>query len=190
MNVGLWDGTYRDRSPSTSPEVSGVIRDPVLDVGCGTGENALLLSDRGHDVLGVDIVPRAIEHARAKAKQRGSSASFEVWDALDLPSLGKRFSTIIDSGVFHVFSDADRAAFVTSLAAVLEAGGTYYMLCFSDRQPGKYGPRRITQSEINEAFSPASGWSVEEIREARFDILNPPQGAAAWFATITRTDGP
>src|SRR3954465_7335213 len=77
----------------------------VLDLGCGTGENALFLASRKLNVLGVDRIPEAIDRARAKAKERESKATFEVGDALDLPALGRKFDTILDSGCFHVFSD-------------------------------------------------------------------------------------
>src|SRR5436309_14585667 len=85
----------------------GAIRGAVLDAGCGTGENALLCAARGHEVVGVDMVPKAIEAARDKAASRGlaARATFLVHDALELGSLQRRFDTIIDSGLFHVFDD-------------------------------------------------------------------------------------
>ena len=80
----------------------------VIDVGCGTGENALELSARGLAVIGVDASPRAIEKARMKAVERGSSAEFLVADVLELETLERRFRTALDCGVFHVFDDRER----------------------------------------------------------------------------------
>src|SRR5436309_14345980 len=101
------------------PEVVGIadaggFADPVIDVGCGTGENALELASRGLEVLGIDASPRAIEAAKAKASERGSSAEFLMADALALGSLARRFRTALDCGVFHVFEDAERPAYVAS----------------------------------------------------------------------------
>jgi SAM-dependent methyltransferase len=158
----------------------------LLDAGCGTGENALLAASRGADVTGVDVAPTAIARARAKASERGLSARFEVADALDLGRLGLTADTVIDSGVFHVFGDGDRARYVASLAAVLRPGGVCYLMCFSDRQPGTWGPRRVRADELRAAFS--DGWAVESITPATFDI-NPMNGATqvqAWLAAITR----
>ena len=158
----------------------------LLDAGCGTGENALLAASRGADVTGVDVAPTAIARARAKASERGLSARFEVADALDLGRLGLTADTVIDSGVFHVFGDEDRARYVASLAAVLRPGGVCYLMCFSDRQPGTWGPRRVRADELRAAFS--DGWAVESITAATFDI-NPMNGATqvqAWLAAITR----
>src|SRR5256885_15342727 len=117
---------------------AGAFRGAVLDAGCGTGENALLCAERGHQVLGVDMVPRAIEAAQAKAAARGlaARASFLVHDALDLGALHRTFDTIIDCGLFHVFDDEARARYVASLAAALASDGGYLMLCFSEREPG------------------------------------------------------
>ncbi len=158
----------------------------LLDAGCGTGENALLAAGRGADVTGIDVAPTAIARARAKAAARGLAARFEVADALDLGRLGLTADIVIDSGVFHVFGDDDRARYVASLAAVLRPAGVCYLMCFSDRQPGTWGPRRVRADELRAAFS--DGWAVESITADTFDI-NPMNGTTqvqAWLAAIRR----
>jgi cyclopropane fatty-acyl-phospholipid synthase-like methyltransferase len=167
---------------------SGAIAGSVLDAGCGTGENALYLASRGHEVWGVDFVPAAIERAQAKAAERGLAVHFEVGDALLLPLLGRRFDTVIDCGLFHVFGDEHRRTYAEGVAAVLRPGGRLFLMCFSEHEPGTHGPRRVTQAEIRDAF--ASGWEVESIGEARFEALPTPDlsfsegGARAWLATL------
>ena len=89
-----------------------------------------------------------------------------------------------DSGRFHVFGDDDRARLVESLAAVTPPGARYHMMCFSDRQPGDWGPRRVSQEEIRSSF--ARGWRVDPIEAATFDVTLDPAGVRAWRATITR----
>ena len=112
----------------------------VLDAGCGTGEHALLAASLGHEVVGVDLSAKAIELAMTKAATRGVEARFLVADALRLVDLGEQFDTVLDCGLFHVFDDDERERYVDSLAAVVSPGGRYHMLCFSDRQPGDWGP--------------------------------------------------
>jgi SAM-dependent methyltransferase len=158
----------------------------VIDVGCGTGENALELSGRGLPVLGIDAAPRAVERARSKATERGLSAEFLVADALWLGSLDRRFDTALDCGLFHVFEDLERPPYVASLASVLAPGGVLHLLCFSDRQPGVMGPRRVTQHEIQTSF--ADGWKIVEIVAAEFETNVPLGPARAWRATIVRAE--
>jgi ubiquinone/menaquinone biosynthesis C-methylase UbiE len=154
----------------------------VIDIGCGTGENALELSSRGFDVLGVDASPRAIEMAKTKASERGLSAKFLVADALSLEALDRRFRTALDCGLFHVFEDLERPSYVASLASVLKPGGVLHLLCFSDRQPGSFGPRRVSQQELVDAF--ADGWHIVEIVATTFVTNLPELQAKAWRATI------
>ena len=87
---------------------AGLIVGSVLDVGCGTGENALYLAARGHAVFGLDGSATGIELAREKAAERSLPVQFHVWDALELGRLRKSFETVIDVGLFHVFTDQER----------------------------------------------------------------------------------
>jgi cyclopropane fatty-acyl-phospholipid synthase-like methyltransferase len=160
------------------------VQGSVLDAGCGTGENALYFASLGHEVWGIDGAPVAIDLARQKAQERGIRVEFRVHDALALEGLGRTFDTVTDSGLFHIFGDEDRSRYVASLTRVLDTGGRLFMLCFSDRQPGAFGPRRVTQEEIRAAF--ASGWRVDEIVEATFAQRFIPEGARAWRCSITR----
>ena len=127
---------------------------------------------------------RAIELAKTKAAERGLAARFVVADALRLADLGQQFDTVLDCGLFHVLDDDERGRYVTSLADVVPPGGRYHMLCFSDRQPGDWGPRRVTQDEIRVAFS--AGWRIESIEPAVIDLTWDPAGALAWQAAATR----
>ena len=163
---------------------AGKLHGQVLDVGCGTGEHVMLAADHGAEAMGVDVAELAIERARAKAQERGISAMFEVGDALHLDRLGRQFDVITDSGVFHVFDDEERPVYVNSLRSALRPGGMLYLMCFSDRQPGAWGPRRVSQAELRAAF--VDGWSIKSIERAKFAVTIDDNGAEAWLATIER----
>jgi SAM-dependent methyltransferase len=162
----------------------GEIRGSVLDVGCGTSENSLFLAAKGHEVWGIDSAPLAIKKAKRKARERGLGATFVVHDALDLPSLRRDFDTVIDSGLFHTLSDEERDLFVKSLASVLRPGGTYFMLCFSDKEPDDGGPRRVSRAEIRGTFK--KGWRINYIKEAEFEAGLSGHAPLAWIASISR----
>ena len=165
--------------------VAGEIRGPVLDVGCGTGENALELAARGHDVTGVDAVDLALQAARAKAVSRGLDVSFEQADALALEGLGRTFATVIDSGFFHTLDDDERLRFAAALGRALRPGGRYFMLCFSERQPGEAGPRRVTQAEIRDVFDQAP-FRVLSVEPVEMSTRLPGGAVQCWLAHIGR----
>jgi cyclopropane fatty-acyl-phospholipid synthase-like methyltransferase len=167
------------------------VESPVLDAGCGTGEHALFLAARGHRVTGIDFVEEAIRRARRKAAERDLSVEFLVEDATNLGDWGQRFASVIDCGLFHVFSDDDRRRYVEGLAHVLEPGGRLFLLTFSDEEPGSEGPRRVSRQELYDAF--ADGWWVESVQPCQIEV-NPEftevkfseGGPKAWFAVIRR----
>src|SRR5262245_6563126 len=133
-----WDtGKPQSQFVAVADRVTG----PVLDAGCGTGENALFFAARGLRVVGIDFVEEAIRRARTKAAERGVSAEFLVQDALTLGDAGERFASVIDCGLFHVFSDDHRGRYVGRLTRVTEPGGQLFLMCMSDEEPGTEGPR-------------------------------------------------
>jgi len=157
----------------------------VLDVGCGTGEHALMAAGLGLDATGVDASGTALTIARRKADERGLDARFVVWDALQLADLGESFDTVLDCGLFHVFDDPERPRFVDAVRASMPAGAWYYLLCFSDREPGDWGPRRVREEEIRASFG--DGWRVERIQAAKLEVTMEPGSVHAWLASILRT---
>jgi SAM-dependent methyltransferase len=164
---------------------SGALVGRVLDVGCGTGEHALMAAELGLDATGIDFSPKAIRLAENKARERSLDPHFLVADALELESRGGQYDTVLDCGLFHVFDDRDRARFVRSLSSIVVPDGRYFMLCFSDQQPGDWGPRRVSKAEIQSSF--ADGWRVVSVESSRIEITIDPEGAHAWLAVITRT---
>jgi cyclopropane fatty-acyl-phospholipid synthase-like methyltransferase len=198
MTTPSWDASYTASKPAPwdigRPQPAfvrlaekGLLSGRLLDSGCGTGEQTLLAASHGADAIGIDVSVHAIERAQGKATERGLTARFDVADALRLGDLGLMFDIVIDSGAFHVFDDNDRVRYVASLASVLRDGGYCHLLCFSDRQPGAFGPRRVRQDELRAAFS--DGWRIISIEAATFELNESGLGislAQAWLAAIQR----
>jgi cyclopropane fatty-acyl-phospholipid synthase-like methyltransferase len=199
MTGGSWDEAYQQNAAPwdigrPQPAILriaewGGLVEPILDSGCGSGEHALLAASMGLQVKGVDVSQTAIEHARAKARQRGLSAEFIVGDVLALDEISRLeppFRTVIDTGCFHTFVNADRPLYADSLASVTETGAVLHLLCFSEHTPGTDGPRRVTQGEIAAAFS--RDWSIDTIEPDTFAVssLWPGPTPNAWLARIVR----
>ncbi|RDI63929.1 class I SAM-dependent methyltransferase [Nocardia pseudobrasiliensis] len=188
-------------------EREGRIGGRVLDPGCGAGEHTIMLTERGYDVLGVDLSPSAVAYAGRNAAEKGvPTARFEVADMVRVgadPEYAARlglFDTIVDSALFHVFLDDPeiRAAYVRSLHTLCKPGGTLHLLALSDVEPG-FGPR-ISDTMIRESFT--DGWELEELSPARYSgriteaLPEQPESlqvaadgtvrVAAWLARIRR----
>jgi len=118
---------------------AGRIARSVLDIGCGTGELALYLSERRLAVLGIDRSLRAINKAQAKAAERELAVWFAVVDAVALGDLGEICDTVVDSG----------------LQTAVRPGGHSHVLCFNEHAAAAIGPRAVPQAELRTLFSSA-----------------------------------
>jgi SAM-dependent methyltransferase len=194
-----FETAYAGKVPWDNGEPQGLfagvadrVTSPVLDAGCGLGEKALFLAARGHRVTGIDFVEQAIRRAKARAAERGLAVEFLVMDALTLEGWDRRFASVLDAGLFHVFSHDHRKRYVQGLARVVEPGGRLFLMCGSADEPRNIIPK-VSRQELYDAF--ADGWEVESAEPVRFE-LNPeykfPDGTSAeggakgWFAVIRR----
>jgi SAM-dependent methyltransferase len=195
MSGRPWDASYQDGpapwefggpQPAVVQLVSeGAFRGSVLDAGCGSGDNALLVASSGVPVVGFDVAETALERARAKAVEAGVDAEFVAADALQLDELGRRFDTILDSGLFHTFDAGERSQYAVSLASVATSGATLYVLCFSDEEPDDV-PHPVSQTDLHSAFTAESGWMVVSIEPCRIGTRMHENGAPGWLATVRR----
>jgi SAM-dependent methyltransferase len=157
----------------------------VLDAGCGTGENTLLVASLGLPVLGVDVAETALAMARKKAVDREIEVEFAAADAFQLERLGRMFETVLDCGLFHTLEGDERAGYVVSLASVTKRDGTLYVLCFSDDGPDT-GPHPVSEEEMRAAFQRSNGWNLATLMRDRIQTRFHVDGAPAWLATIKR----
>jgi len=166
---------------------AGEIVGRVLDIGCGTGENAAYFAARGHPTVGIDFAPNAIRRAERKFGERDLPLRFEVADALSLEELGETFDTATDCGVYHQFSDDLRATYSESVRAALRPGGRFFVFCFRDDEPKEWGgPRRIAEAELRSSFS--EGWACVGVDPARFETILPGVEGRAWLARFDREE--
>jgi cyclopropane fatty-acyl-phospholipid synthase-like methyltransferase len=182
-----WD-IGRPQAPIEGLAKAGDISGKVLDIGCGSGEHTLLAASLGLDAVGVDLSARAIEIAKSKAATRELNATFMVGDALSIQGIGEPFDSAIDSGLFHVFDNEDRQRYVETLRRLVAPGGRVFLMCFSDKVPGEWGPRRVSEGELRDSFS--EGWEVGLIEASEFEVNAPFGKVSAWLARFARTEEP
>ncbi len=147
------------------------LREPVLDLGSGSGDLSIWIARHGVGVLGVEFVPAAVDEARARATALppdvAGNVEFRIGNALEPSQLGM-FGSVVDSGFYHLFETDACSRLASDLAAAVEPGGRYYLLAFAVDLPSPDVPRGITERELRANFSSANGWNILRIRPAEF----------------------
>jgi 2-heptyl-1-hydroxyquinolin-4(1H)-one methyltransferase len=178
-----FESAYRGESPfgagvrppwsigAPQPELAALIEQgkfhgDVLDVGCGEAAIALALAERGHNTVGLDLSPTAIQLARREAEKRGlTNTTFEVADISSFTGYDGRFGTIVDSTLFHSIPVEAREGYQQSIKRAAAPGASYFALVF-DKTAVPGGPiNAVTADELRDVVS--KYWVIDEIRPAR-----------------------
>ncbi|KAG2441274.1 hypothetical protein HYH02_010115 [Chlamydomonas schloesseri] len=157
----------------------------VLDAGCGIGDNALFIAKACPQaaVTAVDVVPRCLEFAAAKAKLRGMCGKVQMMAAdlleddsaqqhaaLASPAADGAYDCVLDSSTFHCFGDGDRQRYVAALGRLLSPGGRLFLNAMSEAEARPGGPRRITVPDLLSVFNRQSGWEVDLIEDSIIEL--------------------
>ena len=158
--------------------------DPILDVGCGSGDLAIHLAQLGHQVIGVDFVEAAIAQGQEKVAALPAEVArlldFQVADALRPSLLQRQFGSVVDSGFFHLFEPEQCDHFIDELALTLLPGGRYYLHAFAIEFPVPNVPRQVNADELQARFTSDRGWHIREVQSAEFlSRVAPPVPATA-----------
>ena len=193
-----WESAYKGSHPwdigAPQPEIVKLVENNeipkgrVLDIGCGLGDNSILLAQNGFSMTCMDIAHLAIDKGKTKAARQKVKVNFRVGDALRLDEYFNQeyFNAVVDSGLFHTLSDHERPIFSKQIRRVLVNGGKYFMLCFSDKEPGNEGPRRISKKEIEVTFSKM--FRINYIKDAFFATKWDKKGPKAYLTSMTKID--
>jgi SAM-dependent methyltransferase len=178
-----WDSVYREQGQFEGPPpwnigepqpelaeliAAGKFRSDVLDAGCGFAELSLALAAEGYTVVGVDLTPTAIVAATKAAAERGlTTASFVQADITSFTGYDDRFSTVVDSTLFHSLPVEGRDGYLSSVHRAAAPGASYYVLVFAKGAfPAEMEPKpnAVDEDELRTAVS--KYWEVNEIRPA------------------------
>jgi SAM-dependent methyltransferase len=195
--IERWDAAYRDgrrpawdtRRPSSelvrAVEKGELRPGRLVELGCGTGTNAVYLAGRDFEVTAIDLAPTALSIAEKKAREAGVAVRWILADVLAPPKL-EPFDCIYDRGCYHGVRKQNAAAYVESLRRLSKPGTLVLILAgnANEAQP-HYGPPRVKEEDIRADF--AKHFEIVELREARFDTVDPnAKGALAWSVLLRR----
>lgn len=137
---------------------------PALDIGTGSGDNAIYLAQQGFACSGIDISEAAIRHATGKAAQAGVTCEFTVGDSTELPYADNTFTLVFDRGCFHSISPQKRKVFIEGVHRVLKPRGKYLLFCFGIQSHRRFESAFLLSSEdIQSLFIPL--FKVDYIKE-------------------------
>jgi SAM-dependent methyltransferase len=154
-----WDTDHVPKELSALIEGPGALqRGRALDIGCGTGTQAVYLARQGWDVSAIDAVPRPLSRARARADTAGVKVDWILGDAARLHRLGLEpgFTLFFDRGCFHGLDEAQRGAYVAAVDDLAAPGATLLMMAFAPNRV-VVAPAGLEQSELLARFA---GWSL------------------------------
>ena len=199
--LAFFNAVYQDIPPwdigAPQPAMAALLEkyppaNPILDMGCGSGDLALYLAQLGHQVIGIDFVQSAVKHAQAKSDALSPEAaqrvSFKVVDARKPSLLQQRFGAVVDSGFYHLFNPDQCDQLINEVASILLPNGCYYLHEFAIEFPIPNTPRQINPEELQARFTEDRGWRIREIQSVEFlSRVAPP--VAATCACIERLPG-
>ncbi len=185
-----WEGAYKQEGAfpgpppwnigEPQPELAALIEDgkisgDVLDAGCGHAELSLALAARGYTVVGIDVAPSAVAAATKSAQERGlSNATFVCADITAFTGYDNRFSTIVDSTLFHSLPVEGRDGYLRSIHRAAAPGARYYVLVFAKGAFPPHletKPHEVDEDELRAAVS--KYFEIDEIRPAKIHSHKP-----------------
>ena len=195
-----WDQVYRDghKPPwdigRPSHEIVGAVEKGtikpcrVVELGCGTGTDAIYLAQKGFDVTGLDIAPTALARAEAKAKKAEVRVRWLVADVLAPPPLGT-FDFLFDRGCYSGLRGQQRTDYVKTAERLSHPGSRLLLLASNANEKRNDGVPRVTEEELRGDFS--AWFEFLELRETHFDTVDPANpGLLGWLALLQRKANP
>ncbi len=179
-----WD-TGRPSNELARAIASGIVQPGrAVELGCGTGTNAIYLAQQGFEVTAIDIAPTALKLAEKKADEANVAVHWVQADVLNPPEM-KPFDFVFDRGCYHGVRRQNAAGYVEALSRLSHPGTKVLIVAGNANESRSGGPPRVGEEEIRHDF--AEGFEILSLRETRFDTAErTAKGALAWAILLQK----
>jgi len=190
-----WDAAYRQGTPpwDTGAPHAELVRvldeyrlqpQTVLEVGCGTGADAILLARRRLEVTAVDCSPIALERARLRAEQENALVRFVLDDVFEFAHSAGQFDLVHDAGLYHAVRQTNLEQYLDMLWRVTRPGSYYFCLAGAPDKTADDGPPQVTEDEIHNELGRL--FEFIHVRPTRLESPNRNRGYPAWSCLMRR----
>lgn len=158
----------------------------LLEVGCGTGSDAVWLAARGFHVTGVDLSAVAIGEARRRASTAGVQVDFRVADVRGKGAVEGTFNFFFDSGCYCALRSTDGKGYRGAIHSLTRSGGLGLVLTGNGIEPQqRLGPSVVSEQDIRSDW--CEGFFIKDLRAFRFDPRHPgEQRFLGWSCLLQR----
>jgi methyl halide transferase len=195
VNPADWDTAYRQGTPPWDAgcphaELARVLDEyhlrpqTVLEIGCGSGADAVALAKRRFEVTAVDCSPIAIERARLRAERQDALLRFVLDDIFDFARSAGQFDLVYDAGVYHVIRQVKLDAYLDVLWRVTRPGSYYLCLAGAPSELVDEGPPQVTEDEIHSELCRL--FEIVHLRPTRLESADPARSFAGWSCLMHR----
>src|SRR5256886_12694717 len=131
----------------------------ALDIGCGSGRDAVYLAKRGWQVTGVDFAEAALNAGGQRAQEEGVEVQWVRGDVSDLGALGLTpgYDLLYDFGCMHLLGDSARRGLARGIEDLAGAGATLLVGAFMAGRRILL-PRGMDEQELVTLLS--DGWEL------------------------------
>ena len=179
-----WDSGRRSQELQNVLAETGIAPCRALELGCGTGTNAIFLAQQGFEVSAIDCSELALATAKSKASEAGVAVEWLSDSVLNWQPPGEPYEFVFDRGCYHCARRDDLRAYLTTLERITAAGSRYLALTGNANEQREHGPPGLHESQIREELGEL--FNVEQIREFHFEDPGGVRGPLGWSCLLVR----
>jgi methyl halide transferase len=190
-----WDAIYREGTPPWETglpaaelvrllDEGAIPRGTVLEVGCGSGANAIYLLRRGFEVTAVDSSPIAVERARVRAEHEDTLPRFVLADIFEFALTAGQFDFVLDVGLYHFIRQFDLDKYLDALWRVTRPGSFYLTLAGAKGEHAEGGPPQVGKRQIHRELGRL--FEIVELQHCHLESPRSRDGYLAWSCLMRR----